>query len=411
MAAMVLAASSCKKAPAPYEPQSGEEVAFDLRDAGSAIGSKASYAGTADAGVEYIKWEPGDMVRIFCAECSEPTSGTYGNADHWADYIVGARNAGDNGADIHLNPGTVGLRWGDIEKAHSFYGMFPSPTLTGKDDDSFCAGSTKLKGTIRQTQGIQGDLVTTTPGTGKTMVEALPDMKDMYMVGKKSITPSSDMTEKKVLLEYTPLTTAIQFTITKDTDLTEDVQWVAIESASHPLYGIFTTDLSSTWTSPGEGYTKTYPTCNLEGTKPEEASRLTIDFTGKGVQISKDKALRFTFLLLPLSGSGNVVDDLTFIIKKGSDETSGILKTEIRRTGGATPEDNKVKFPTHKKNYITGLLVPDKVQWTISFDPKVTPWDNNKGGEADAEQIDPLTFTTALEEWTDEEGSTITMED
>ena len=396
-----LSLESCRKEarPGDYVPKTGDEVVFSAADGGSAIGTKAAYAGRTDTGntQETINWEQGDLYRIWCAECSEPTTDSYGKADHWADYEAQGRNTGNTGVTIATLDGTVGLRWGNINTTHHFYGIYPSPKMnTGEVKTTLTEAV--LTGTIRQNQAIQGDLVTTTLESGKTLTTARPDMTDMYMAGKRDINPSTDLTNNNVLISYTPLTTAIEFTITKDTDLTEDVQWVAIESKSHNLFGVFKTNLAEEWSKPDGTYSNDYPTCTyLDSQSGGSAGGklLKIDFTDNTVQISKDKALRFTFLLLPVSEAENVVDDLTFLISKRKTGTGSysVLKTELKRTDKATEEKNKVPFPTHKKSYITGLLVPDGAQWVITFEPTVNPWNTIEGGSADGEPVDPLQIT------------------
>ena len=390
-----LSLESCRKEarPGDYVPKTGDEVVFSAADGGSAIGTKAAYAG------ETINWEQGDLFRIYCADCSEPTTTSYGNADHWADYKAQGRNESNTGVTISTLTGTVGLRWGDVSTVHNFYGIYPSPKMNTDEAKTTLNGAV-LTGTIRQNQEVKG-VASTELEKGKTLTTVLPDMTDMYMAGKTSVNPSTGLTDNNVLIRYTPLTTAIEFTITKDTDQAEDVQWVAIESASHKLHGVFTANLAEEWSKPDSTYTKTYPKCTYEDSKTEGGKRLTIYFTDMGMKISKTEALRFTFLLLPVSGAANVVDDLTFLISKRKSGTGSysVLKTELKRTDKATEEANKVPFPTHKKSYIRGLMVPDRVQWTITFEPTVNPWGENDGGEAYGEEIYNLTFATALEEW------------
>ena len=402
-----LSVTGCRKQGVPASK--GDGVLFSASVSGSESGTKTAYDGTSP---NQINWLSDDLIRIWSAECSEPTTESYGNADHWADYTVTPEST-PNQAKIAVKSGTVGLRWGEESATHYFYAVYPSPGTTGKSSDSGNFGESgtpkpfTFTGHIPATQTISGDLTSTqTTESGKTITTtiAAPDMKNLYMVSKAKATPESDSPE--VFLQFTPLSTAIQFTIQNDmTAGNMKVDYVKIMSdpktgTAKNLSGAFSTTLSNPWaipsvsaTVPGMNYTYShdYPVCTEPSDKSGQTSAVSIDFkntTACTTGIARGDRLQFTFFLLPTQS----VDDLSFVIKRAD---GVILKTRLEMADGA-----KIPFPVHKKTYVKGILVPDGAVWTISFDPTVTPWGSNDGGSADGEMVDPITETTPIvTEW------------
>ena len=401
-----LSVTGCRKQGIPASK--GDGVLFSASVSGSESGTKTAYAGdnaSALSNPENINWLTGDLIRIWSAECSEPTTETYGGADHWADYAVTPTDGTPNKATIAVKSGTVGLRWGEPKTTHHFYAVYPSPLTTGKTGDSgeFAGSSFTFTGIIPATQAISGSLTETSSTekdkTVKTTIAA-PDMKNLYMVSKAEAKPES--TSPDVFLKFTPLSTAIQFTI--QNDMTADnmkVDYVKIMSdpktgTAKNLSGAFSTTLSGTWAKPadvsgpvGSGilgtYSNVYPACT-EGTTGMSPA-VSISFkntTACTTGIAKGDRLQFTFFLLPTQS----VDDLSFVIKRAD---GVILKNRLEMEDGA-----KIPFPVHKKTYVKGILVPDGAVWTISFDPTVTPWGSNDGGSADGEMVDPITDTEPI---------------
>lgn len=415
LATLTAVCASCEKTSSPATK--GDGVLFSGSIGRSESGTKTVYAGdhtASSATAESINWVAGDKVRIWCRECSEPTTDTYGKNDHFADYTVtpGTTSAGS----LTVEPNTVGLRWGDAGKDHWFYAVYPSPKTTGKGDDTGELGtpaegtqtSFTFTGHIPATQAIVGDLTTTqTTESGKTVTTtvAAPDMSNLYMVSKADAKPEDAGGE--VFLTFTPLSTAIEFVI--QNDMTADNAMMQVESVkimSDPrpesgttaknLSGAFSTTLSDAWAVPptvtgpaGSGilgtYSNEYPTCT-EGTTGM-SSEVSISFKNTAAYtpgIAKGDRLQFTFFLLPTQS----VDDLSFVIKR---EDGTTIKTRLEMSDGG-----KIPFPKHKKTYVKGILVPDGAMWTVSFDPKVTPWGDNAGGSADGGIVDPITDTDPI---------------
>ena len=423
-----LSVTGCRKQGIPASK--GDGVLFSASVSGSESGTKTAYSGVRDKEkpeiAESILWQTGDEIRIWCAECSEPTTETYGGADHWADYTVTPDETNKNKAKIATRTGTVGLRWSEAESmpTHYFYAVYPSPGISLKDDTwslgTISTGTEKatpftFTGHIPASQAISGDLTTGKDPSDNTknLTVAAPDMKNLYMVSKAEAKPVTETgtkagEENSVFLNFRPLSTAIQFTI--QNDMTAEgammqVDYVKIMSdpktgTAKNLSGAFVADLATEWKTPttvtaptGSGiigsYNNPYPSCT-EGTTGMSPA-VSIDFkntTACTTGIARGDRLQFTFFLLPTQS----VDDLSFVIKRADDV---ILKTRLEMADGA-----KIPFPMHKKTYVKGILVPDGAVWTISFDPTVTPWGSNDGDSADGEMVDPITETTPIvTEW------------
>ncbi len=136
----VMSVAGCSKHATPAAK--GDSVLFSAGLGGSESGTKASYTDSNAedrSKAENINWLSGDQIRIWCAECSEPTTESFGAADHWADYTVTPASDATSGK-IAVNPGTVGLRWGETGTEHHFYAVYPSPKTTGKGTDAGAFG-------------------------------------------------------------------------------------------------------------------------------------------------------------------------------------------------------------------------------------------------------------------------------
>lgn len=397
--ATVLGAASCKKSVIPAAK--GDSVLFSAGLGGSESGTKTAYAGDNEgnrSNPENINWLSGDQIRIWCAECSEPET-------HYSDYTVTPESTATSGK-IAVNPNTVGLRWGEAETDHHFYAVYPSPNTTGKNSDTGKLGAPTVKtpfsftGHIPTTQAISGyttesDVV---DKNDNPIAVAAPDMTNLYMASQ-GVSAKPEDTGDGVFLTFTPLSTAIEFTITNDMtadDAKMQVESVSLVSENHNISGAFTADLATAWAEPVSKYTESetsgirclyeniYPAC-VEATGVTNSKTVTIDFSDTDActtGIAKGRSLRFTVFLLPVTpgdSDSDDIDDLTFVITRKEGEGYKSLKTKLSRTDGK--DDNRIPFPVHKKTYVTGILVPDSARWVIDSQPIVTPWEKNDGGE------------------------------
>ena len=360
----------------------GETVRFSVGT--DASGTKAAYSGQFVDKIERIDWQEGDLIRIYCGQVSEPS-------DKFADYRVTGdiKASGSNSTARIEGADGVGLRWG--EGSHTFYAVFPSPdnngVVTGIDVSPYASGGVKSSVTtningatvtanLPADQAIIGGIVETPSGSGNYL--AAPDLKNMLMTAKAGpYTESTGIpTSPEVFLSFTPLTTAVQFTITNQTKAALSIKSVSLTSASSALNGPFIVDIDDTEHQPESinlgnttiSYSHIYPYCQRSSSVTDAERTVTINFASPitlayDANIENCGKLTFTFFLQPCQN----FDDLTFKLVKSDNSW---MSTKLGYTDGTG-----VLFPRFKKSTVTGLLVPEGAQWRVSYEPDVTPWD------------------------------------
>lgn len=401
--ALILFTACQGKMAKPITP--GSEIKFSAGANAGETDTKAAYSGvTNSAGaIERIDWEQGDLIRIYCAAVSEPSV-------KYADYVVTeVKSSSDeiSKAKIgHTSPGELGLRWSNTSgTSHTFYAVYPSPDANGIAKS--IEGST-VSASLPATQSIAGSV--SVSGLNHT---ANPDLKNMLMTAKAGPYKESEGIPEgdDVFLSFTPLTTAIRFTITNRTKDALTLKSVSLISAEYPLNGAFTVNIDSQST-PSEinlgnttiSYSRAYPECNYTGGAATDATRtVTINFSSPVTlayddDVAKCGTLTFTFFLQPCRN----FDDLTFKLVKSDDSW---MSTRLGYTDGSG-----ILFPCFKKSTVTGLLVPEGAQWRVSFGPDVTPWDAEHGELDDIDLNYPGGATiTLMTAWEEGESATIDM--
>ena len=356
-----------------YGPRSGNSIVFSTWTPGSASTSKAVYTGAqqtvGDKKYEGINWEAGDVISIASPQTAKKCD----------EYRIVTGGGNESAAE----PVNQGLTWGSGK--HTFYGMYPGLSAVS---GSGLTDAGRLTGVIPSTQkpkyDATGSKYVITAGDGSYTVPA--DLKNGYMYSKAT---GVEAFSENVALPFIPFTTAIRFTITNDypeyTDKTKEVlniRSISVISENYKLAGTFTADLTSLDASG-------YPSCT---TATGEKDRVTMDFTGTTeagyISLSRGKTLEFTLFLLPSAGhsatEGNVIDDLTFRINKGTDSVDeGWIQTKL-----AYKDMTGIAFPCYKKSYVTGILVPEGAIWTVKFAPGVDAWGD---GGTPSEDIIPET--------------------
>ena len=349
----------------------GEAVKFSVGT--DAAETKAAYSGVSNAGKERIDWQAGDLIRIYCGAVSEPATK---NADYVVTEIVGSANEISKAKIGHTSPGELGLRWGT--GSHTFYAVFPSPAAG--ESSEIITQSITGKDVNANLPAIQK--VASLTGSGTTNCVAVPDLKNMLMTAKsKTYTESSGITDA-VFLGFTPLTTAVQFTITNQTKSSLTIKSVSLTSATGALNGAFSVnldnmirpaaiDMDGDDDTTGEHditYSRDYPACTYTGEINDATRTVTINFSTPvtltyDADPEKSGKLTFTFFLQPCQK----FDDLTFKLVKQGD---GWMSMKLGYTDGSG-----IVFPRHKKTFVTGLLVPEGAQWTVKYSPDIEPWD------------------------------------
>lgn len=399
--------TSCQKEGQLFRFTAGEEIRFAVGSAGGAA-TKTAYSGKGTATLERIDWEVNDRIRIYCGAVSEP-AGT-----KWADYTVtsvdnpSSETSTDSYAYIE-GTGGIGLRWGTGD--HTFYAVTPS-TVIGENDSKVTASanvSASQVPVLELTEEEENAAAVTIAAGGTRTLGA--DMRNMFMVAKSGpYTEETGIPEgEEVFLAFTPLTTAVQFTITNGTDAAMTLTSVSLisgngKSTAEPVInGGFSINLDS-WAEPEPAmssdesmtvsYGREYPACTCTGDATSavmSARTVTIDF-GKDITLAakdgdtKGGSLTFTFLLTPTHD----FEDLTFKLTK-SDKSW--MSTRLGYTDGSG-----IFFPHFKKTKVEGLFIPEGAQWTVKYGPDVEPWNDDSETIYPAPELKPITEVTPWEE-------------
>lgn len=344
---------SCEK----NQEFSGTPVSFNISSV-SAPETKADYSGVITDNKERVDWTSGDLIRIYSAT-SNPTS---------ADYKIGTVTASGAASSATISPdGAVEIEWSTGENV--FYGVFPSPKVKTADE----MGEGTVKGNIPSVQ-TPLSLNESSPYVAK------PDMTNCYMVARtvKTYTGGNDA----VSLDFTPITTAIQFEITNNfiDDGVLKIKSISLISENRNISGTFTATLT--------GWSSGYPACAAPATD-DGGETVTVDFSSTtlcSTGLAKGEKLTFTVFLRPTSNA----DDLTFKITKPDDSW---ISTKLMTSG------SYIDFPCHKKSYVTGLLIPEGAQWTVKYDPDVVSW-NKETGDLNLIEKKPKTYYyTTSNDW------------
>lgn len=217
-------ASSCQdEEQANRQPATGEEVQFGATLEQNA-NTRTIYGDETSTGFP-IYWVNGDEVIVSSPEC-----GT-GNGVGTANYKVTVENATQNYATSLDKTGEIGVRWGENETG-TFYSVYPASRATLSTSDYKTV-------TLRMPFSQESELVTE---NGVQKVQ--PNMNACFMYAKEANVSSG----KIVNLQYTPLSTALRFTLNGPTAGDEpitisEVQLYAPENVS--IAGRFSVDLST----------------------------------------------------------------------------------------------------------------------------------------------------------------------
>lgn len=228
-----------------------------------------------------ISWVYGDKVRIYCEEASIPVTKSAGYKVVWNNGADGDIQSVGNVA--YLENEGEGLCWGGATE-HTFYGFYPVSAVT---DDT---NPTEIKGTVPNVQTMKRWRKVDGNWVGE------PDMQYAYM--RSVTTVAADKVGEPVSIEFVPLTTAVQVTLTAASSLkggsayltSFQLQATTEGGNAQRLCGDFTLDLKS-----GEEtlvYDDDYANYHI----------ITVDArqeNGDPMEITEGQQVTFTVFLLP----------------------------------------------------------------------------------------------------------------
>lgn len=219
----LLALASCSESDVTDrpEPTPGAEVRFGVSLDKS--GTRTIYGeeyGEENSKKIPIYWVQDDKVLVNSAQCLiGRQTGTY-------KISVDTKN--QNFASSMTKVGDAGVQWGNSETAN-FYSVYPADKASVLSEGNF-------KLTMPEVQRLKVEA----PASGTTVLKSYPDMDACFMTAKTTGVANGS----EVLLHYTPLSTAVRFTLKIDESSTAEVVVSQIKIvADKPITGDFSLDL------------------------------------------------------------------------------------------------------------------------------------------------------------------------
>lgn len=270
-----------------HPAKTGENIQFGTKAYFANADTKSSRTEYGDVSTDgkaiELKWVKGDKILIACPQVSQPVSGA-------VEYQVNEQHAITDGSytekDVatSLSPTSMpGLQWGDVTKAHNFYGIYPSANAVNQFalDEVADGKHTTFTGVLPQSQDPK-EIVETTNG-----YVAKPNMDYAYMVAQTTNKVDKEgVVSKDVVLTFEPIVTALQFDIiakkvaNESPDVT--INSINLYSQTKNISGEFTCDFG----------TKSVTVSGEKGAKNVNM------FFKDGVKLKADQHLNFTFFFL-----------------------------------------------------------------------------------------------------------------
>jgi len=324
----------------------GDEVVFNASANFEKSGAetRTEYSGDVNGGFERVNWMKGDQVYIFC---------DHEDGDQEAHYVIEAVGAETSGSNTHsatlkknskYNPN--GISWQDTDKTHTFYAVYPAPNtfLTGTDEqdkNTYSAHLSLADNTVEGFIPVNQDPIAWVDGNGK------PNMDYAYMIAKQEVKKNSDGSVNAVNLQFRPIVTAVEFTLTAAEE-TEISTVQIFSNDGKPICGPFNSDLSK-YNPAGS-----YPVCtvgSLDGQRYTgldfsqiNVSLYKMDANGDPISasltLSANSSITFTVFMLP-------VDIANLSIRVNAHDVYKTAKLGV-------------SFEAHKKHFVKNLALPSK---------------------------------------------------
>ena len=304
----------------------GKQVRFQVTS--PEVQTRTAYEGSVSDGIERINWISGtDELRIYCAQ--SPTT----SADYKIDEVT------SQGVKSIATIVAVGesVTFGG-EEEHTFYGIYPSPTMFGSEPDASAFSITDERATwkIPATQKV------TRVGTSNVYA---PDMRYAALLAKATGTAA----DETVAIPFYPMFDAFQFSISSGEN--ETVHVTSFTMTQGGDNALLAGSIYTATTMDGEP-NEYYPLdakqiAVVEGTTT--SASITVDFTnltdGSLVLTQEGGPVTFTIFTLPLN-----LDALT-IAFDGTE--TGTVTLALKEKNGPS-----IKFSRCRKYNISGLSFP-----------------------------------------------------
>ena len=259
IATIVAAISACTddKTELGVPVQTGDEILFGTYQSGNGVGSRTSYGDEyTEDGKQYVKvnWVQDDQIAVYCSQAAQPAS-------HRVDYkITPGKNPSTSSAVIKMSD--VGLQWGQTD-LHEFYGFYPANRLEKVDEGKLYASIPVDQQPVKWTYDEKN----------KTWIGE-PNMEYAYMYAYNPVKKSEMTQGKDVPLQFHPLVTVLEVTVTGSSvnEMTvSNVNINAVEGTNLVLTGQFYCDLTPEASSSGS-----LGNCHPSGGMGETRNRVSI---------------------------------------------------------------------------------------------------------------------------------------
>lgn len=389
---MLLALVSCGKMGPLFPRTPGSEIVFgsSLRHGAS---TKAAYSGVLNGDkYERIDWVDGDKIRIYCQQAVMPEDKTVDPALHWADYSIKTGTVASEGVSSSAKVSHISssqyLTWGAPATKHWFSALCPAPGSTGAVSGTAVSEDkvTCVLPDVQEYSKIEGTV-------------AKPNAAYMYLAGCGEAQSSEDKGGDAVNLYFDPAVTTFEFTLKNayESGNSMTIASAGITVASGKLAGTYDVYVKDRI---GVDITKTLKTTDISLSDEGSSETITMNFSPV-VTVAKDAEFTFTLFAQP----GNNISKLTFWMI----DESGVKRSFAFKYADPDNPDGVegwVNFIAFHKARITGLMAPESAGWIINMVPVVVDWIPDEQ-EIDADAGSVLTFSTAVEEWTEQDNGNI----
>lgn len=285
---------------------------------------------------ERIDWTAGDKIAIYSPEVSMPENKS-------AVFTVeGVKNDRQNSSASVKSSDE--MFWGDAV-LHHFYAVYPSPEADNLSVTTSFTGNS-VSGNIPADQSSYLSKAAGKDSNGKDVtIELVPDLKRyMMMAGMTSTEPTPDPID----IDFSPLTTCIDFTIKNGTGDPLDIKRITLSSSSSEAYS--------------GGFT--YKFSDKSFTNGAVGNSVSMNFSDPGtVSIKENETLRFKFFLNPCNDIKNPVFTIV--------SQNGVVRQTIIK-----PKTGDFEIESGCKKIINGMLIPQGFEILNFAEPVIADWES-----------------------------------
>ncbi len=354
----------------------GEEIAFgaSARFEMDDKSSRTIYGPvSSDKTYQTVRWEDGDMIKIWCDEAAQAKVADYKVVLSDSDNDIDSEIEGSEHTSMHLEKQGAGLQWSD-NKSHTFYAVYPGDFVKEAADENGedftprvnLSGSKLLTAYVPTQQSPAKMEYDETTGN----YIAHPNMKYAYMVAKTIYDVNEDNQTNGVSLFFQPIVTAVELQLTASqmsldgTDRNMIVTSVSLQADAdgqgemQHLAGEFTIDMANctcTGTEHEGAFADHEYAVSSSSSSSSSSNIVTMQFAGTGgkaVSLTEGKTLTLTLFVNSLATFEDGNDELKLLVTYNAMGASAIKTLNLKK--------EMVKFKKYAfKNIYLPKLVTD----------------------------------------------------